>query len=809
MEARALQALQAALPAYEVGSELGRGAFGVVYAAHHTQLGRDVAIKVLPQVFATDGTVRERFVDEAKVVASLEHPHIVPVYDYVEDEHACMLIMERCAASVGDRFKDRGIATDEACAAVLACLAALDLAHARGVLHRDVKPENLMLDAKGVVKLADFGIARALDTEVRHTKTGMIIGTPAYMSPEQVRGDELGAASDVYSVAVMAYELLAGTLPFPATPSALELLTHHLSTQPLPLVSARPELPGAVGAVVDQALSKSLEERPDSAADFASELSKACVRSFGSGWLRRRGFTLHWPDMVAENERPSSGSAVGSTDTITVQALSEPHEVLGPDDAFARWNDTLLERAVDPETTRPNVSQPPPPTPGTLRPTQPSQPSPPAAPRAHTSPPPPNERSSETGGRKTAIWTLCGLATVLLVAIAGFLLLTRDDATDQQPVSDDADTVPTEGSAPQTTSAGAVGEATQSPVTVTPNTVAEAEPESEAENADPMPRSDRPETYDATDASDPMLPTPCPDGQERVACIHSGVTVDEAGILSLDFFTEGFMPGLAAGEHRVHFFLDTEVDGDEIAAGSTSPVGMYKAWGQPFEITTSQAADGGEMFTLSDAEAADARYLCIIVADPDGGAIPQSGNCAPIFQAWDPATLDRQSARIPGVYIGRCAARVTAVVPTNWSAADLGLESPAEVADRIFASDDAAESFLQNVVDGGGVLYAAGPNTDGGQVDLTVTILDGDYRIGSNPTQVVAELSANGITLADTDSEVIGGRLVPTSTTRNDTDATKRYYISDFGYVIELVFVLDAEAPTDIADRIADTVLGC
>ena len=330
MNERARELIQEALPAYEVAGELGRGAFGVVYEARHTQLGRSVAIKQLPQWFAEDDDVRERFVAEAQMVASLEHPHIVPVYDFVESAGSRFLIMERCAGSVGDRFKNEGLVTDESCAAVLACLAALDLAHEKGLLHRDVKPENLMYDMKGVIKLGDFGIARDLGVETRRTATGMIVGTPAYMSPEQCRGDDLTPASDVYSVAMMGYELLTGALPFPSTTSVNGLLAHHLVTAPTPLLQTRPELPGVVGEVIDKALAKDLNVRYSTAEEFATALARACVTAFGSGWLRRRRFILHWPEIIAETERPDSNSP--RTGTIMVRAGDLPHAVVAPDD---------------------------------------------------------------------------------------------------------------------------------------------------------------------------------------------------------------------------------------------------------------------------------------------------------------------------------------------------------------------------------------------------------------------------------------------------------------------------------------------
>jgi serine/threonine-protein kinase len=311
--------IQAALPAYELGEELGRGAFGIVYRARHTSLGRQVAVKQLGQAFAADETVRQRFVDEAQVVASLDHPHIVPVYDFVERaDGLCLIIMERCSGAISDRFMSDGLTTDKACAAVLSCLAALDFSHKAGVLHRDIKPENLLFDAKGVIKLGDFGIARAINTDAHRTATGTVIGTPAYMSPEQVRGDDLTPASDLYSVGIMAYELLTGRFPFGESKSATGLLAHHLVTPPTPLTETRPELPAELGTVVDKALVKEVDGRYQSALDMALELTRACVAAFGAGWLREGNHVLHWPAVIAESER-SAGAAPRNA-TIVVRA---------------------------------------------------------------------------------------------------------------------------------------------------------------------------------------------------------------------------------------------------------------------------------------------------------------------------------------------------------------------------------------------------------------------------------------------------------------------------------------------------------
>ena len=174
--------IEQALPGYEIGVELGRGAWGVVLSGRHRRLDRMVAIKQLPRAFAADPSVSERFLQEARMAASLEHPHIVPVYDYIEHDGLALIVMELCSNTVAAKFHSEGVHTDEACAAILATCAALSYAHGRSVLHRDIKPENLLMDDDGVVKLGDFGIARALDVATRLTADGTILGTPAYMS---------------------------------------------------------------------------------------------------------------------------------------------------------------------------------------------------------------------------------------------------------------------------------------------------------------------------------------------------------------------------------------------------------------------------------------------------------------------------------------------------------------------------------------------------------------------------------------------------------------------------------------------------
>ncbi|MCP3992443.1 MAG: protein kinase [Actinomycetia bacterium] len=315
--------IERALPGYEVGVELGRGAWGVVLSGRHRRLGRQVAIKQLPRAFAADPQVGSRFLREAQMAASLDHPHIVPVYDYVEDDGLALIVMEQCASTIGDKFRTDGIHTDEACAATLATCAALSYAHSQGVLHRDIKPENLLIDTDGVVKLGDFGIARAIDVATKLTATGTIVGTPAYMSPEQCGGEDLNASSDVYSLGIVLYELLSGTLPFSDIGSIGALMRQHMFEPPRPLNDAAPDVPVRIADVIDRALEKDPTRRWESASAFGVALAEATSHAFGAGWLRERRFALLGaPEIIAATERTIQGD--GRAGAVLIGGDEEP-----------------------------------------------------------------------------------------------------------------------------------------------------------------------------------------------------------------------------------------------------------------------------------------------------------------------------------------------------------------------------------------------------------------------------------------------------------------------------------------------------
>ena len=205
---------------FEIGDELGRGGMAVDYRAREVRLRRAVALKVLPPELAFRNGVRERFLREAQTAAQLTHPHIVPIFAADESGGVAWLAMALVdGETLGQRMARLGRAAPDDARRILAEVAdALAYAHAHGVVHRDVKPDNILLDRdSGRATVTDFGIARAAEEELRLTVTGVAIGSPAYMSPEQAMGEaELDGRSDQYSLAVVGYQLLTGQLPFQA-----------------------------------------------------------------------------------------------------------------------------------------------------------------------------------------------------------------------------------------------------------------------------------------------------------------------------------------------------------------------------------------------------------------------------------------------------------------------------------------------------------------------------------------------------------------------------------------------------------------
>src|SRR5438067_2003049 len=246
------------LGAYRVIEHIGRGGMASVYRAYHPGLDRYVAIKVLPDFFADDPGYRERFQQEARSVARLRHPNILEIFDFGYDDELAYLVLELVeGGTLADRV-GHPMPLREAVQLLEQLGGALDYAHSQGILHRDIKPSNILLHRDGTPVLADFGLAKMAGSIRRVTSSGTVMGTPEYMSPEQAADEPMGPASDLYSLAIVAYEMLTGRVPFGADTPAAVLLSHV--TKPMP---ATRELRGELSAHVEDVLRRALEKRPD------------------------------------------------------------------------------------------------------------------------------------------------------------------------------------------------------------------------------------------------------------------------------------------------------------------------------------------------------------------------------------------------------------------------------------------------------------------------------------------------------------------------------------------------------------------
>jgi hypothetical protein len=309
-----------ALPQYAIGDKIGEGGMGQVFAGVHRSLGRQVAIKQLPHELADRASANSQFDREARVLASLDHPHIVPVYDYVQN----LLVMEKLdGGTVFDRFHDGRVNGEQACAITLAMLAGLHAAHVAGVLHLDVKPKNLLFNGNGVVKVADFGIAQVISegaTLVTHG--GQVLGTPAYIAPEQAAGSALSPAADVYSAGTVLYELLSGDIPFDRDRGALALMRQHMFTDPKPIA----RVPEPLASVVMRSVARELNQRYREAESFAVDLAAAATAVYGPGWLERSGVpVLHLtPRVVASLSGTSGGYREAPTIVTPKNRVTDP-----------------------------------------------------------------------------------------------------------------------------------------------------------------------------------------------------------------------------------------------------------------------------------------------------------------------------------------------------------------------------------------------------------------------------------------------------------------------------------------------------
>jgi Tol biopolymer transport system component len=325
---------------YRLSRELGRGGMATVYLAHDLKHGRDVAVKVVHPVLAS-ALGPERFLREITIAAQLHHPHIVPLYDSGEADGKLYYVMPyEAESSLRQRLaRDGPLAVDEAVLILRDVCDALAHAHARGIIHRDIKPDNVLLSGRHAM-VTDFGVAKgAMDATSQNTRTGagILLGTPAYMAPEQIAADPgIDHRADIYAVGVLAYELLAGRPPFTGD-APQEILSAHLAQAPVPISTLRPDVPEALAELVMKSLEKRPADRWQSAADLVHRLDALVgTRSGPATFPLPRG---RWVRAAA--------AAAGALGLVAI-AVVAGRRGAGPGDPWRdRWSNARIERLTD------------------------------------------------------------------------------------------------------------------------------------------------------------------------------------------------------------------------------------------------------------------------------------------------------------------------------------------------------------------------------------------------------------------------------------------------------------------------------
>jgi eukaryotic-like serine/threonine-protein kinase len=315
---------------YKILDRVGEGAMGVVYRAHDPVLNRAVAIKVMADSVARDDLLRGRFLREAQAAGSLQHPNVVTIYDFGEVDGHLFIAMEFVEGEDLEQLlgSDRPLTTLQKVDIIIDVLGGLAYAHKRGIVHRDIKPPNIRIDADGRARIMDFGIAHVASTKV--TRTGTTVGTPAYMAPEQIAGGDIVPASDLFSVGAVMFELLTGRKAF--DDASLHRVFYNIVTEPAPhLTEFAPGLPPALDDIVQKALEKEPENRYTTAIDMANALTAvrreldSIARKSGSVSLRSQidaGLATRPTVQIAPKKTPSRGMTYGAVGGVAVVGVA-------------------------------------------------------------------------------------------------------------------------------------------------------------------------------------------------------------------------------------------------------------------------------------------------------------------------------------------------------------------------------------------------------------------------------------------------------------------------------------------------------
>jgi serine/threonine protein kinase len=409
------------LEGYEVLRELGHGAMGRVYLARQVSLGREVAVKGLRGASTGGGAAVERFRREGRALARMSHDNVVAVYDMVVNGDDAFLVMEYVdGPTVGRLLRGHTLTRPQALHVVGDIASALAYASSQGIIHRDLKPENVLVDGAGVCKVADFGLAKLLSGQAAFaTQVGAVMGTPAYMSPEQAMGrPDIDERTDVYSLGVLAYELMVGQLPFPDAADEVQMLEAHVRSDVPAPSSVVKGFPRQLEAALLKALAKDPRRRYQSAGAFWKDLSAAADREV-PGW-RGDGDLMTLVAATRPGGRQTRGAFETNAAPLETMAASDtiaPAETLAPTETLA-LTDTLApaETLAPMDTIAPNLQT-------SMRTLAPVQRSMPTLQKTNASLARPQTRSSVSG--RSVVTLVSVLALVVAAAAGGYLVYTR------------------------------------------------------------------------------------------------------------------------------------------------------------------------------------------------------------------------------------------------------------------------------------------------------------------------------------------------------------------------------------------------